>query len=234
VDREILQLLAGQNPNQAQDFILAFGEHRTASWADAQRQAVLRAASQRHTPHYRGQLRFQLGETAIVHAAQAARIGCIPIRTVKPGGVFMVARVGRFGLVSLMTPNKRAMPRKSVTRRLLSDPNEDIDPQQKLGLIDKAVRRGATELAYFGCMVAYPSYHDPAVPSQLAFAVPNAGMTRWIEWVPLTKLYASLQDIIAKDTPTSSPHAEPIRDRRFPVFRLPKQDRESGDEGMGG
>lgn len=233
MDQKIIQLLSAGNPRQAQEFVLSFGEHRSASWADAHRQAGLRAASQKHLPHYRGQLRHQLGETALVNAAQTAKAGYIPMRTIKPGGVFMVARLGRFGLVSLSVANRKALPRRSPTRRLLSSPNEDLDPQHKLFLSDRSTSRGATELAYFGCMVACPSSLDPAVPYQIVFAVPDATLTNWIEWVPLTKLYACLQDLIEKDGPSNVAYSKPILDRRIPTFRLPKQGRKAGDEEAG-
>ena len=205
----ILDLLAGRNPKQAQDFILAFGEHRAASWADS-----------------------QLGETALASASQVARAGCIPITTIKPGGVFMVARVGRFGLVSITVADRKSMPRKSPTRRLLSNPNDDIDPQRKMLLADRAFARGTTELAYFGCMVACPSPRDPAIPSEMVLAIPNARMSEWIAWIPLTRIYAQLQDLISKDTQAKdAPQSKPIPDRRIPRFKLPKRDREAGDDG---
>jgi hypothetical protein len=231
VNQDILQLLAGTNPGQAREFVLSFSEHRAASWADAQRQASLRAASHGHLPHYRGQLRYQLGETALLNAAQIAKAGCIPIRTVRPGSTFMVARVGRFGLVSVTVRDRRYMPRPSATRRLLSDPNEELDPQRKLHLTDKMPSRGATELAYFGCMIACPSIREPGAPAQMVFGIPNARLSDWIEWVPLQKLYAALEDLVSKDGQSTLPHSKPIPDRRYPTLRLPKDDRSSGGEG---
>ena len=65
----------------------------------------------------------------------------------------MVARLGRFGLVSLSVATRRSLPRKSPTRRLLKGSSEDLDPQQKLWMAEKASLRGATESAYFGCMM---------------------------------------------------------------------------------
>lgn len=233
MNREILQLLSGDNPRQAQDFILAFGDYRTSSWSDAQRQASLKSASKRRLPHYRGQLRHQLGETALANAARAANIGCIPVPTIRPGGVFMVARLARFGLVSMNVANKRTMPRRSPTRRLLSSPNDLLDPQQKLALADRTFGRGATELAYFGCMVACPAYPDPSTPAQLAFAIPNAKLADWIEWIPLTRLHALLQDIIDEQPRVDIVPFKPIVDRRFPTFRLPKHDRDVGGGGTG-
>lgn len=231
MEDQIVGLLADRDPKQAQDFILAFGEHRTASWADSQRQAALKAASKRHVPHFRGQLRHQLGETALANAAQVAKVGCIPFPTVKPGGVFMVARVGRFGLVSLRVGSRRALPRRSPTRLLLSNPNDDIDPQQKLWAAEKASARGATELAYFGCMVVQPSRNDPSAPAEMALAIPNARMTDWLDWIPLPRVFAALQNIVSGDgSAKEAPQIRPIPDRRMPTFRLPKRNGEA-DEG---
>lgn len=232
MEGDILSLLAGSNPKQAQDFILAFGEHRAASWADSHRQAATRSASQKHVPPFRGQLRHQLGETALSNAAQVARAGCIPITTVKPGGVFMVARIGRFGLVSLSISGRRSMPRRSPTRRLLGEPNEDLDPQQKLWLAEKVSSRGATELSYFGCMIACPSRRDPTAPAEMVLAVPNARLNEWLGWIPLTRAYALLQDLIVNDDVFKNiSQPKPIPDRRLPTFRLPKRDLEAGEEG---
>ena len=232
MEKDILSLLAGRNSKQAQDFVLAFSEHRAASWADSQRQAAIRAASQRHIPGFRGQLRHQLGETALASAAQVANVGCIPIMTVKPGGVFMVARIGRFGLVSLCIAGRKFTSRSSATRRLLSGPNDDLDPQRKLWLADKSSARGTTELAYFGCMVACPSRRDPSVPAEMVFAIPNARMTEWIEWIPLTRLFAMLQDVATQnEAPGNAIQSKPIPDRRIPKFRLPRQDEGTGNEG---
>ncbi len=224
MDKTILQLLAGDNPKRAQEFVLTLEEQRTASWADAHRQASLKAASKGHVSHFRGQLRHQLGETALLEASQIAGLGCLPFRTVKPGGIFMVARIGRFGLVSLSVPKKRAMPRFSWTRRLLSEPNEDLDPQEKLRLVEKSPSRGATELAYFGCIVALPWRKDPSVPAEIALAVPNARLTDWLAWIPLTGLHAALQDLVDDIGVGDTWAAKPIVDRRLPTFRLPKEE----------
>jgi hypothetical protein len=227
----ILRLLADRNPRQAQDFILAFGEHRSASWTDSHKQASVRAASKGHLPHFRGQLRHQLGEASLATAAHVAKVGCIPVQTVKPGGFFMVARVGRFGLVCLSVRGRRFMPRRSATRRLLSGPNDDLDPQQKLRLADEASARGATELAYFGCMVTTPSRSDPTSPGEVVLAIPNARLTDWIEWIPLPRLFAMLQDFVPKSGEGSRPaEAKPIPDLRIPQFRLPKHDRKGSEE----
>lgn len=235
MEDQIIGLLADRDPKRAQDFILAFGEHRTASWADSQRQAALKAASRRHVSHFRGQLRHQLGETALMNAAQAAKVGCIPFPTVKPGGVFMVARVGRFGLVSLRVASRRSLPRKSPTRLLLSNPNDDLDPQQKLWGADKASARGATELAYFGCMVVQPSRNDPSVPAEMALAIPNTRMTDWLEWIPLPRMFAALQNLASGDASAKdATHIKPIPDRRMPTFRLPKRDSQADEEGSSG
>ena len=81
-------------------------------------------------------------------------------------------------------------------------------------------------------MVTCPSFRDPFAPQEIALAVPNAGMSEWILWIPLTRAYALLQDFIENDSlniKDASP--KPIMDRRIPRFRLPNQDREADDKG---
>jgi hypothetical protein len=232
VDTEslVIDLLAGRSPGVAGDFFLSWAERRSSSWADAARDASTRAATNGHLPQIRGQLRFHRGEIALAEAARAANAGIIPMPTVQPGATFVVARVGRFGLVSLMVRDHRKLPRRAVTRRLLSQPNQEIDPQQSL-LRDGLSARGATELAYFGCVVAVPSSDDPSVPSELAIGVPNAAVTDWIAWMPLHRVHAMLNDRAAGGGTSAEPPAPKIEDRRFPTFRLPKKDDDAKDEG---
>jgi hypothetical protein len=82
-------------------------------------------------------------------------------------------------------------------------------------------------------MIAYPAFREPEAPADMVFAVPNARLTNWVEWIPLTKLHASLQDLIGKDVKDAAPYAKQIPDRRIPTFRLPKQGRQAGDEEAG-
>src|SRR5262249_1633351 len=119
-------------------------------------------------------------------------------------------------------------PRRSPTRRWLSSPNDDLDAQHRLAL--SGTSRGATELAYFGCMIACPSFREPTIPAEIVFAVPNARLTDWIMWMPLPAIYAQLQDLVDKGRKPSAAYTKPIPDRRIPTFRLPKQDRGAGGE----
>jgi hypothetical protein len=224
----ILDLLADRNPAQARDFVLAWGERRNASFADAQRQAVSRAASVDHLPQIRGQLRYHLGEIALGNSAGAVKAGQLPVKTDPPGGVFIVARIGRFALVSLTTRKKHALPRRSITRKLMSQRNLDLEPQRSL--LDPIGSRGATELAYFACLVAVLWKRDPSVPSELAIAVPNASLSDWLTWMPLHFAFAQLQARIDSGT-GSSPSIGPIPDNVFPKFRLPKQDDSESEKG---
>jgi hypothetical protein len=191
VEHVIVDLLADRAPTRARDLMLYWGERRSASWVDAAREAADRAASGGHLPQIRGQLRYHLGEAALTEAARSAGVGALPYRTVSPGGVFMVARVGRFALVNLMVRRPEFLPRRSVTRTMLSQANEKIDPQHRLDLGDE--RQVVTELAYFGCLVTVPSSNDPTAPSILALGVPNAALNSWLAWIPLHRLHAFLQ-----------------------------------------
>jgi hypothetical protein len=224
----ILELLADRNPAQARDFMLAWGERRNASFVDAQRQAVSRAASINHLPQIRGQLRYHLGEIALAHSAGAVNAGQLPVKTSPPGGVFIVARIGRFALVSLTTRKKHGLPRRSITRKLMSQRNLDLEPQQDF--LDPIGSRGATELAYFGCLVAVPWKRDPSIPAELAIAIPNASLSDWLTWMPLSFAFAQLQTRI-DNGPGSSPSSDPIPDNVFPKFRLPKRDDSEGEKG---
>jgi hypothetical protein len=227
----ILDLLADRHPTRARDFVLAWGEHRNDSWVNASRDAEARAGSRGHLPQIRGQLRYHLGEMALAKAASAANVGSIPLRTKPPGGIFNVARVGRFALVSISVPRGHVLPRRSVTRKLLSQANEDLEPQRLLNLDGVRSARGATELAYFGCVIAVPWKYDPTVPAQLAFGVPNASLSEWIIWIPLHQLYALLQERTDSSRPAGSQIEIP--DNVLPRFRLPKRDEDATDDGKG-
>jgi hypothetical protein len=180
-------------------------------------------------PQIRGQLRYHLGEIALAHAAGAVSAGQLPVKTNPPGGVFIVARIGRFALVSLTTRKTHGLPRRSMTRKLMSQRNFDLEPQQNF--LDPVGARGATELAYFGCLVAVPWKRDPTVPAELAIAIPNASLSDWLTWMPLHFAFAQLQARVAGGTSGSPPSGSPIPDNVFPRFRLPKRDDSEGEKG---
>lgn len=223
VDDDVVALLADRDPQRARDFLLAWEEARVASWANAAREASTRAASPKHLIHLRGQLRAQLGEAALRDAAQTSGVGAIPMETRPAGGVFMVARVGRFALVSLVARQRRALPRPSTTRDLLSQPNQALERQERLALGLVPELRGATELAYFGCLIAVRAWPDPTVPSELVLAIPTVGLDDWIVWMPLAKVQAALLNRVHVGKP-DKPVAPRIPDRAFPRFRVPKRD----------
>jgi hypothetical protein len=229
VEHMVVDLLADKTPAKARDLMLGWAQRRNASWADAAREAESRAASGGHLPQIRGQLRFHLGEAALGEAARSAGAGVIPFRTTPPGGIFMVARVGRFALVNLSVRYPGVMPRRSLTRKMLSQANDAIDPQRRLDLGDE--KRVVTELAYFGCLAAVPSGADPTAPAVLALGVPNAGLTNWLAWIPSHRLHAYLQE----RTDGSGKGADgerssgSIPDNAFPKFRLPKKDESQND-----
>jgi hypothetical protein len=210
--------------------MLAWSEARHASWADAGREAENRSASDGHLPQIRGQLRYHLGQMALVQATRAVNAGCIPFRTKPPGGIFMVARIGRFALVSLTVRETWMLPRRSLTRKMLSQPNESLDPELRLFEDRVSLGRGITELAYFGCLTTVPNKRDPSVPSELAFAVPKADLSGWICWIPFPRLHAMLQERVDA-SPQEEPDTGPIPDMAFPRFRLPKQRKDTGDDG---
>ena len=135
----------------------------------------------------------------------------------------MVARVGHFALISLKVRAPGALPRKSTTRRLLSQPNEDIDPQSRL-FQEEGSSRGATELAYLGCMVSVPCNTDPTVPAELALGVMSAAMDRWLSWISIPRACASLQGIDAGGPTPIRPVGELIPDKAFPKLRVPNTD----------
>jgi hypothetical protein len=223
--------LADRDPSQARNFLLAWGERRNASWADAARQALQRAASVDHLPQIRGQLRHHLGEIALAEAAGAVRAGYMPVKTTPPGGVFALARIGRFALVSIAVRNKYSLPRRSITRKFLSQRNIDLAPQETL-FEPRPSSRGTTELAYFGCVVGVPWRRDPTVLAELAVAIPNTGLSEWLAWIPLHFAFALLQERIDSGTP-SKPSSTEIPDKAFPRFRLPKRDAADDDKKKG-
>jgi len=227
----VLDLLADRHPERARDFALAWAEQRSASWANAAREAEARCASDGHRPAIRGQLRYHLGEKALADAARAANLGAMPLRTTPPGGVFNVARVGRFAVVSLSVRAAHLTPRKSLTRKLLAQSNIDLEPQRSLPFGSTPNARGATELAYFGCVVAVAWKKDPTVPAELAFAVPNVELNDWIAWIPLYRVHALLQERADRKA-TGGASGDAFTDKVFPRFRLPKPD-EKSDDGKG-
>jgi hypothetical protein len=175
-------------------------------------------------------LRYHLGETALVESARAANVGAIPLQTTPPGGVFTVARVGRFALVSVTAQNKHLMPRRSVTRKLLSQPNEALDPQVDIFAAFEKKQPVVTDLAYFGCLVTIPNKRDPSVPSELALGVPTVGLQGWISWIPFSRLIVLLQEKADAAGPSTLTDGA-IPDIAFPRFRLPKKDSDVGDDG---
>lgn len=230
MEHVILDLLADRVPVQARSFLAHWGERRNASWADAAKQAADRAASAKHLPQLRGQLRYHLGEAALGAAAQLAAVGSFPLVSKPPGGVFNVARVGRFALVSVTIRDRKRTPRRSLTRRMLAAPNENLDPQVRLVLPGETGARGATELAYFGCMVAIPAPNDPTVPAELAIAVPNATLNDWIAFIPLPRAFGLLQERGDQGgTPPRSTDGA-IPDRVLPMFRVPKTGEEPSSD----
>jgi len=230
LEAAVLDLLADRNPAQARDFVVAYGERRNASWAEAARQAPERAASPIHLPQVRGQLRYHLGEIALAEAAGAASVGHLPMTTTFPGGVFTVARVGRFGLVSLVIRDKYRIPRRSVTRKLLAQRNIDLEPQTDM-FDPQTGSRGATELAYFGCMVTIPWRRDPTVPADIAIAIPDSKLSQWLVWMPLHFAFAEFQQRVDAGKP-QEPKRPDIPDNAFPKFRLPKRDESEDGKGV--
>lgn len=227
-DEVVLGLLTDRNAQRARNVMLAWDERRNSSWADAAREAEVRAASDGHLPQIRGQLRYHLGEAALAQAARSSGAGAIPLATRPPGGIFTVARVGRFALISVMVHDRRLMPRRTVTRKLLSQPNESLDPQSSL-LFDDTASKPITDLAYFGCLIAVAGRRDPTVPAELALAIPTAALDRWISWIPLHRLHASLQE--RADTIPGDLGDRDMPDIAFPTFRVPKDHEDSSEEG---
>jgi len=233
VDETVLDLLTDRVPIKARDFMLAWSEYRTTSWADAARDAATRAGSDGHLPQIRGQLRYHEGEVSVADACRASGVGVIPLRTRPPGGVFNVARVGKFSLVSVAVRYPGLMPRASVTRKLLSQSNETLDPCLRMDFGVPEAPRVITELSYFGCLATVPSISDKSVPAILALGIPNAAVTEWITWIPFHRLHTSLQERADKFSPGDAPSPAVIPDQAFPTFRAPKVDDAENDEGGG-
>jgi len=232
-DDLVINLLADRTPTAARDLMLAWSERRYSSWANAARDSEVRAASSGHLPQIRGQLRYHLGEAALVEAARSANIGAMPLRTTPPGGIFIVARVGRFALVSVSATDAKLMPRVSLTRKLLRQPNESLDPQNDMFAELREKPRVVTDLAYFGCLVSVPDRRDPTAPAQLALGVPNANVSDWISWIPLTRLHGLLQQKVDAAGPTPIIDGN-VADKAFPRFRLPNSNKGTGDDGKAG
>lgn len=216
----VADLLADRAPERARDLLIAWEERRNASWANADRDARAKAGTDGHLPQMRGQLRYHFGEKALVEAAQEARLGVIPYHTSPPGGVFTLARAGRFAIVSLSIPFSRKLPRRSKSRLLLGQANESIDPQTRLW--DDLKKPHATQLAFLGCLVAVPAYRDPMAPRELAFGVPTAEFDDWISWTPLHRMHGLLLERVG-NTSASRATAEKIEDTAFPTFKIPKE-----------
>jgi hypothetical protein len=225
-DGVVLDLLSDKNPERARNVMLAWDERRNSSWADAARQAESRAGSDGHLPQIRGQLRHHLGEVALAQSARSGGAGAIPLVTKPPGGIFIVARVGRFALVSAAVRENQLMPRRTITRKLLSQPNDSLDPQTSLRF-DDSVPKPITELAYFGCLIAVASRRDPTVPAELALAIPTAALDRWISWIPLHRLHALLRE--RTDMAGDAGEVD-VPDIAFPTFRVSKEREDSGDD----
>lgn len=230
IDERIVELLSGRHPGQARDLILLWSELRHSSWADAARESELKAGSGLHTAQMRGQLRHHLGEAALAEASRKAGVGALPFSTTPAGGVFIISRVGRFGLVSLTAQKDRMLPRRSITRKMLSHPNEVIDPQARLFPDETPEKSVVMDLAYFGCLMAVPNMRDPSVPGELALGVPNAGLTHWLSWVPLHRLISNLQERV-DGTEHKTSTASDIADSAFPKFRLPVEVQNAGPDG---
>lgn len=213
-----LDLLTDRNAVRARNMMLSWDERRNSSWADAARDAEARAASDGHLPQIRGQLRYHLGESALAQAARSAGAGAIPLKTQPAGGVFTVARVGRFALVSATVQNHKAMPRVTLSKKLLSQPNESLDPQTSL--FDDGKPKPVTDLAYFGCLLTVAATRDPTTPSELFFAVPTARLDRWISITPLHRLHALLQERVDREVGVQTGD-DSVPDISWPTFRVP-------------
>jgi hypothetical protein len=112
---------------------------------------------------------------------------------------------------------------------MMSQRNLDLEPQQSF--LEPAGSRGATELAYFGCLVAVSWRRDPSVPAELALAIPNASLSDWLTWMPLHFAIAELQARVDRGASGSPPSDSSIPDKAFPKFRFPKRDDSEGEKG---
>lgn len=220
MDAVLSRLLTGAQVSQAIDFFDAFTEKRTTSWAEADLQAKGKAASLSHIPELRGQLRHHLGEEALKASAEQAGLATTTMRSAPAGGVFQLARIGRFALSSVKTNVERGRLRPAVTRELLARANHELDPQSSL-LPPEPGSATVHEIAYFGCLAAVPTRRDPMVPSILALGVPDVSMRHWLFWIPLPMLAAKMRGI--RETGVA-PKAEPEqKDAAFPTLLLPKK-----------
>jgi hypothetical protein len=225
----VLDLLIDRNAARARNMMLSWDERRTSSWADAARDAEARAASEGHLPQIRGQLRHHLGETALAQAARSAGAGAIPLKTQPAGGIFTVARVGRFALVHATVQKPKMMPRATMSKKLLSQPNAALDPQRSM-FDDQSEPKLVTDLAYFGCLITVAATRDPTVPFELAFAIPTTRLDRWISWIPLHRLHAMLQERVDREGGVQTGDAA-VPDISWPTFRVPGEKKDLGDDG---
>lgn len=228
MDAQIVDLLADRTPERTPDFFLRWEERRTASWADAHRDALARAASGAHLLHARGQFRHQYGEQALTRTASDTGFGSLPFQTTPSGGVFALARVGRFAIASVKVRAEHARLPHSVTREVLARPNDTLDRQMRL-LDEGVVQQTSTELAYFGCLIAVPVRRDPSIP-MLAFGIPNAALDDWLYWTRLPRLHELLRDRADSHARSTLKDGE-IPDRAFPKLRLPKSSEGTTDSG---
>jgi hypothetical protein len=227
-DQLALDLLTDRNAVRARSMMLSWDERRNTSWADAARDAEVRAASEGHLPQIRGQLRYHLGEAALAQAARSAGAGAIPLKTQPAGGVFTVARVGRFALVSATVQNRKTMPRATMSKKLLSQPNEALDPQTSM-FDDPSKPKLVTDLAYFGCLITVAATRDPTSPSELAFAIPTSRLDRWISWIPLHRLHALLQERVDREGGVQTGD-DSVPDISWPTFRVPGDKKGFGED----
>jgi hypothetical protein len=217
VDELVADLLADRHADKARDMMLAWSEARTSTWADSERDAQIRAAYGGQVPQIRGQLRYHSGQKALADSCQSVGLGAIPMPTTPRGATFTIARVGRFALASLQANDRKLLPRRSITRKIMSQANEPLDPQVQLFESERVV----TELAYFGCLISIPSKRDPSVPAELGLAVPSAGIASWLSWIPLHRLHGMLQSRADGATGVSDAPSADIPDLAFPTFRIP-------------
>lgn len=219
LDDHIVDLLIATNPQVARTFFLKWDELRSASWATANLQATQTAASQKHVPALRGQLRHQLGEEALAQAAAAAGVGSFPKETEKPGACMMLARVGKFALTSVKVNDRMLLPRKSLTRSILSRPNWGITPQNDM--FKEAEDPPLEELAYFGCLLAVPSVSDATAPYGMYLAVPNMGMTDWIKTFSIETVHAKILNRLSGRDAAKGAESTAIEDKAIPRIKMP-------------
>lgn len=222
LENRIVDLLTASDPEKARKFFRIWDEERSASWATANLQAKNNAASEGHISALRGQLRHQFGEDALAKTAKAAEVGHFPKPTEKPGAHMMLARVGKFALTSVKVSDRGLLPRRSLTRSILSRANQNIDPQ--LDMISEPKDNGLTELAYFGCLLAVPSVVDHSAPYGLYLAVPNNGMTGWLKTLSIETLHAMILNRQSGKGASKAETAKKVDDKAFPQIRVTKHD----------